>query len=188
MIALEVFERMRLGQFKTALELTFPEVTGKMDWNSLKELEKPLKEVFFPKYKGEGGPGICNPEVGRYAQMAYEIQEAMQQFFALKESEGWFGIQQKFNGNILNPSGEPFPQIKGLEEMQYKDFPIPNECQEQCLGLIWDQKTSKCWPIIEENMPDLPKGERYEIHEGMTEHGYCGQPYAFVRVFKPRKP
>ncbi len=110
----------------------------------------------------------------------------MEQYTALQKSNGWFGSSVDFDGNLLNPSGLPPPEIDGLEEMLYKKFFIPQQrraydfyCQNDFKGL---------WEHVKEHLPDLPRGDKMEIIEGMEGHAFCGSPILYVRVWKPRKP
>lgn len=183
--ALEAFSRMRIGQFKTALEEVFPQKCWDLGWNKLQELERPLKDSFFPNRPHNGGPGICQEEAGKEAHIAYEIQKAIEQFRALQKSDGWFGSSVNFDGNLLNPSGLPPPEIEGLAEMQYMDFFIPDQ---EVVGELYKQKDyQNLWSFIDKVVPDLPRGEKSEIINKFVDDLGAMQ-ILHVRVWKPRKP
>lgn len=184
--ALEAFQRFRINQPKTALEQIFPKQCCDLGWDKMEELVAPLQKAFFPDYSGNNGPGICNPEIGKEPQIAYEIYKQIDQYLALKRSNGWFGDTVDFRGADLNPSGEPPPKIEGLEEMQYKDFEIPEECQDTIYVLIGNKSYKKLWEIIKDAVPDLPRGEYMEIVNKFVDDLGAMQRY-YVRVHKPRK-
>lgn len=187
--ALEAFSRMRIGQFKTALEQVFPQKCWDLGWNKLQELEKPLKNVFFPNHPHNGGPGICSEEAGKEAHIAYEIQKAIEQFQALQKSNGWFGNTVNFDGNLLNPSGLPPPTIEGLTQMQYKDFLIPDEYQDTAEVFFKSNDYKRLWGLVDRAIPNLPRGEKSEIVYIDENNGQWNEfPKYHVRVWKPRKP
>lgn len=188
--ALEAFQRFRINQPKAALEQIFPKQCWDLGWNKMEELCRPIQQAFFPSYPPNGGPGICNPTIGKEPQIAYEIQKQIEQYQALKKSNGWFGSGREFDGAFLNPSDEPPPKIEGLEEMQYKDFLIPEEYQDGIFVLIWANDYEKLWETVKEALPDLPHGDKMEILEKDTEEtpwNETNEKY-HVRVHKPRKP
>jgi hypothetical protein len=183
--ALEAFKRFRINQPKTALESIFPKQCWDLGWDKMEELCRPIQQAFFPDYPPNGGPGICNSSIGKEPQIAYEIQKQIEQYQALKKSNGWFGSGREFDGAILNPSGEPPPKIEGLEEMQSKKFLIPD--QKKAYELYKQEDFNGLWDYVKEEMPDLPSGDTYHIIEGMEDHFYCGSPMLYVEVKKPRK-
>jgi hypothetical protein len=184
--ALEAFTRFRINQPKIALEQIFPKDCHELGWNKMNELCRPIQEAFFPDHPGNGGPSICSERAGKEAHLAYEIQKTIQQYLALKKSGGWFGSATDFDGATLNPSGEPPPKIEGLEEMQYMDFCIPEECQDTVYVLIGNKSYKKFWEIVGDAVPDLPRGEYMEIVNKYVDDLGAMQRY-YVRVHKPRK-
>lgn len=188
--ALEAFSRFRINQPKTALEHIFPEKCWELGWDKMQELVLPLQKTFFPDYPTNGGPGICNPEIGKEPQIAYEITKQIEQYRALQRSGGWFGSTVDFRGADLNPSGEPPPKIEGLEEMQYMDFLVPDGAQDSVSCFVRNKNYKKLWAIIDESMLDLPKGESMEVvkvfEKGLDWTNADDTKY-HVRVHKPRK-
>jgi hypothetical protein len=184
--ALEAFSRFRINQPKTALEAIFPKQCWDLGWDKIRELVAPLQKTFFPDYPPNSGPGICNPEIGKEPQIAYEIQKQIEQYRALQRSGGWFGSTADFSGADLNPSGEPPPEIEGLREMQYMDFLIPDEHQDAVFILVKSKSYEKLWALINEAMPDLARGESMEVTNKFIDDLGTMQKY-FVRVYKPRK-
>lgn len=182
--ALEAFSRFRINQPKTALEQIFPKECWDLGWDSMNELCRPIQEAFFPNHPTNGGPSICSEEAGD-GRIAYEIQKTIQQYVALKKSGGWFGSGYDFDGNLLNPSGLPPPKIEGLEEMQYMKFLIPQ--QRQAYDFYIQDDFEGLWNHVKENLPNLPRGDKMEIVEGIEDHAFCGSPTLYVRVYKPRK-
>lgn len=114
-MALEVLQRLHLGQFRVALETAFKKKSLELGWDKMVELEKPLKETYFPEYPGNSGPGICG-DTTLEAKLSFEIQRLLELCLALRGSNEVFG---KFGGNIggnsLNPSGLPFPEIEEVK-------------------------------------------------------------------------
>lgn len=187
--ALEAFQRFRINQPKTALEQIFPKECWELGWDKMNEICRPIQETFFPDHPTNGGPSICSERAGKEAHLAYEIQKTIQQYLALKKSNGWFGNTVDFDGNLLNPSGNPPPKIEGLAEMQYKDFWIPDQ---NAASIFYEQKDYKrLWHLIEKTMPDLPRGDKMEIVVKYIEETPSKIDYKdsiHVRVRKPRKP
>ena len=185
--ALEAFQRFRINQPKTALEQIFPKECWELGWDKLQEICRPIQETFFPDHSTNGGPSICSERAGKEAHLAYEIQKTIQQYLALKKSGGWFGNTVDFDGNLLNPSGNPPPKIEGLAEMQYKDFLIPE--QEIVKNLINTKNYQTLWNFIDKSMPDLPRGDTKEIVYIDENNGQWNEfPKYHIRVHKPRKP
>ena len=185
--ALEAFSRFRINQPKTALEHIFPEKCWDLGWDKMQELVAPLQKTFFPDYPPNGGPGICNPEIGKEPQIAYEITKQIEQYRALQKSNGWFGSTVDFSGADLNPSGEPPPKIEGLEEMQYMSFLIPD--QGIARKFYNEENWTTFWEWVKENMPELPRGEKLEIFEDDSFGDiWSGKSRFYIRVHKPRKP
>lgn len=186
--ALEAFSRMRIGQFRYALEEVFPKECWDLGWDKMQELERPLKAAFFPNDPPNGGPGICSEQASD-GRIAYEIQKTIQQYRALKKSGGWFGSGYDFDGNLLNPSGLPPPKIDGLDEMQYMDFLIPD--QQKAYGLYNQKDYEKLFHHIGKTILNLPRGDKTEIVEKYIEETPSKIEYKnqlYVRVHKPRKP
>ena len=181
--ALEAFTRFRINQPKTALEEIFPKECWELGWDKMNELCRPIQEAFFPDHPGNGGPSICSERAGKEAHLAYEIQKTIQQYLALKKSGGYFGNTIDFDGNLLNPSGNPPPKIEGLEEMQYMDFLIPD--QEEVVEFYDSGNYEELWRLIRKTMPDLPRGDKMEVVEKGT---FAPFSDLYVRVHKPRKP
>lgn len=185
--ALEAYERFKINQPKTALEQIFPKECRKLGWDKLQEICHPIQETFFPDHPTNGGPSICSEEAGKEAHLAYEIQKTIQQYLALKKSGGWFGNTVDFDGNLLNPSGNPPPKIEGLDEMQYMSFLIPD--QGVARKFHNEENWAAFWEWIKENMPELPRGEKLEIYEDDSFGDiWSGKSRFYVRVHKPRKP
>lgn len=184
--ALEAFQRFRINQPKAALEQIFPKECWELGWGKLAEICQPFHDAFFPDHPTNGGPSICSEKAGKEAHLAYEIQKTIEQYLALKKSNGWFGLGREFDGNLLNPSGNPPPKIEGLAEMQYMKFLIPQ--QRQAYDFYSQDDFEGLWNHIKEYLPDLPRGDKMEIVEGIEDHTFCGSPTLYVRVHKPRKP
>jgi hypothetical protein len=186
--ALEAFSRFRINQPKTALEAIFPKQYYDLGWDKMEELVAPIQKAFFPDYPSNGGPGICNPEIGKEPQIAYEIAKQIEQYVALKKSDGWFGSTVNFDGALLNPSGEPPPKIEGLEEMQYKDFLIPEESQDAVSVFVETQDYKRLWHAVGKSLMDLPRGEKMEVIKKYVNTFETGlEDKYYVRVYKPRK-
>lgn len=179
--ALEAYERFRINQPQTALELIFPKECLDIGWGKVAEICEPFQRAFFPDHPTSGGPGICSERADN-ARIAYEIQKVVEQYLALKKSDGWFGSTRDFDGPLLNPSGLPFPKVKGLDEMQYKDFWIDMDEIEE---LYDNGEFEKIWDYAKSSM-NLPNGEKMQIFE--KDGGFSGYRGFYIRVHKPRKP
>lgn len=184
--ALEAFQRFRINQPQYALESIFPKKCWDLGHDKLEEVCRPLQRAFFPDHPYNGGPGICSEEAGKEAHLTYEIKKTIEQYLALKKSNGWFGWECEFDGNLLNPSGQPPPKIEGLDEMQYMDFLIPD--QETARKFYESEKWTDFWAWIRENMPDLPMGQKQEIIENdLFGDIWRNTSKLYMRVHRPRK-
>lgn len=175
--ALEVLSRMRMGQFKIALEQAFPIESSRLGWDSVSECEAVLKSKYFPDFVGNSNPGIMNERVGPSGHLAYEMKCVIDQWRALKCSDGWFNSGKQFDGFYLNPSGKSPIKVEGLDELQYKDFKIPEEDQEDAKTFFDKEDWLSFWTVARRH--NLPHGERGEI---LNKDGKF-----WVRIFKPRK-
>jgi hypothetical protein len=110
LLALEVLQRLHLGQFRMALETAFKKKSMKFGWDKLAELERPLKEAYFPEYPGNSGPGICG-DITQEAKVAFEIQNLLELCLALRETEEFDALAP-----VLTPSGLPLPVIEEVKE------------------------------------------------------------------------
>jgi len=182
--ALEAYERFKINQPKTALEQIFPKQCFDLGWDKMNELCRPIQKAFFPDYAENSGPSICSEEAGD-ARISYEIQKTIEQYLALKKSNGWFGWGKEFDGNLLNPSGLPPPEIEGLAEMQRKVFLIPD--QKTARKFYEQENWTDFWPWIRENMPDLPSGDSLEIIEDDSFGDiWSGKSKFYIHVHKPQ--
>lgn len=187
LVALEAFQRFRINQPKTALEEIFPKECWQLGWDKLEKICRPIQETFFPDHPTNGGPSICSERAGKEAHLAYEIKKTIEQYLALKKSGGWFGSTVDFDGNLLNPSGNPPPKIEGLDEMQYKDFCIPEEYQDAAHVFIETKDYKRLWHVVDKALPNLPRGDKKEVvNKLMDDNGDFRLLH--VRVHKPRKP
>lgn len=133
MMALEVLQRLHLGQFRIALAEAFKKKYLELGFDKFQELEVPLKEAIFPEYPGNGGPGICG-DTTQEAKVAFEVQKAIELCLALRKSGGFFGYGKEFDGNILCPSGLPTPVIEEVKEVV--TIPFPEEFQEKAVSIL----------------------------------------------------
>ena len=120
LMSLEVLQRLHLGQFRIALETAFKKKSLDLGWDKMTELEKPLKEAYFPEYPVNGGPSICG-DTTKEAKVSFEIQKAIELCLALRDSGGLFKSGTRFDGNTLAPSNLPLPVIDEIKE----DVTIP---------------------------------------------------------------
>jgi len=178
--ALKAMTRAGLGQFDYMLEEFFPAKCYKIG-TDIKDLARPLKQELFPEYPNNGGPGISL--AAKETQIAYEVEGVITQYLHLKNNGGWFDWTTGSN-SPLGLSGEKLPVIDGHEELTYKDYTIPEEHQQLCLDLFRSTEYTKIRAII--GSMNIPNNDGLEIMEGATDDGFCGHPYIFVRVHKPR--
>lgn len=175
--ALEVLTRMRMGQFQIALDNALPVESSRLGWDNVRECEAFLKSKYFPDFPGNSSPGIMSEKVGQSGHLAYEMLCVIDQWRALISSNGWFKSSRQFDGFYLNPSGKPPIKIEGLDELQYKDFKLPEEDQEDAKTFFDKEDWLSFWTVARRH--NLPHGEGGKI---LNKDGKF-----WVRIFKPRK-
>lgn len=159
--ALEVFARAQMGQFKFALELIFSQGNDKeyckllqeLNWDKLQALEDILKINIFKRGSKlqRAHTFLSITGASNSAKVAYETQQAVKQFLAVKNNDGYWGVGRSFD-NPLSLSGQPTPKIK--EFQKYKDFPIPDKHHKKLNQLFAAGKYFEMWEIVS---PYIPK-------------------------------
>ena len=181
MMALEVLQRLHLGQFRIALAEAFKKKYLELGFDKFQELEAPLKGALFPEYPCNGGPGICG-DTTQEAKVAFEVQKAIELCLALRKSGGFFGSGKEFDGNDLCPSGLPTPIIEEVKEEVV--IPFPGEFQKRAVSILeqYDRdgystvdRSTELW-----NMAPRTRGRHNSIR---LEKGI-----AVLVVVRPRKP
>lgn len=175
--ALEVLTRMRMGQFKIALKHALPVESSRLGWDAVNECESLLKSKYFPDFPSNSYPGIMHERVGPSGHLAYEMLCVIDQWRALSSSDGWFGSGKQYDGFYLNPSGKPPIKIDGLDELQYKDFEIPEEDQEEAKSFFKKEDWLSLWTMV----------KRYSFPQGESEEIIIKDNNIWARIFRPRK-
>jgi len=169
--ALEVYYRLRSGQINMALDAAF---NYSIDRDELDIIERLIRKSTHKKLSANAAYGFNSPEMGD-AVIAYEILKTIEEYFAVKNNDGFYGSTVNFHGP-LKASDEPLPII--LEHKNYKDYML-NKRQSAKINKFYATKDfNKMWEYVDSLKLNLPKGEKTEIvssFKGVT-----------IRVTKPR--
>lgn len=189
--ALEVYCRMRLGQFHTAFDTAFSDKI--IGWNAREGIHKICRDLLT---NVDGGPLFPMPLNGSYGvgckeigdgQIAYEVSQSITQYKAIKENDGYFS--DKFSTRFNDPlmlSGEPEIEIAGFNK--YVDIELSDDIALESSELFNDDKYEALWSLVKNNMK-LPKSEKQEIleQEELDERGYLYRRYLVIRCHKAIK-
>jgi len=115
--ALEVYSRMKMGQFENAFKEAFPEkLLDSVDHAQLESAHMLLRRVFFKdvdwiQSSSSASYGITNPEVGD-GRNAYEVYQTIRQYRAVKRNDGFFEQMYTSYQDPMEITGEPLPVIE----------------------------------------------------------------------------
>jgi hypothetical protein len=176
--ALEVYQRLKLGQIDYALDEAFG---WKLDHEASSEIHRCARKHLFPEF--ENNPnisyGIYNQEKVGDATMAYEIYKVLGRYRAITNNDGWSDWGRSFD-KVHQHTNVPLPVVQNF--VDYKLFKIPKRLWKKIDTAI-EEKSSDwrgIWNAIDKAMPDLPKGEKSEITNESSEW--------YVKVYSPIKP
>jgi hypothetical protein len=152
-LALEVYCRMKLGQFTYAIEEAFGYICSVDDKELLEDVHVNLrrilfKDVEFMQKSQHASYGITNEAVGD-GREAYEIRQVIRQYRTVKQNDGFFDPRFTSNDDPLKVSGEPLPIIEGWN----KDHRMPIECKKtnKMLKKLVDAKQfTMAWTLVDE--------------------------------------
>ena len=178
--ALEVYQRIRIGQIDYALD----EVFGwKLDYEDKKEIHNCARKHLFPELfdTPNASYGIYNQEKVGDATMAYEIYKVLNRYRSIKNNDGWSDWGRSFD-KVHNHTGIPLPEVQNF--IDYKLFKIPKRLWKKidaANAKDWNREVwEDVWKSIDKAMPKLPKGEKSELVDD------CFSWY--VKVHSPIRP
>lgn len=182
--ALEVFQRLKLGQIDYALDEAFG---WNLDHEAKQEIHNCARKHLFPEFGGNPNVsyGIYNQEkVGVTTTMAYEIYKVLTRYKAITNNDGWSDWGRSFD-KPFSHTGVPLPVVQNF--VDYKDFQIPKRLWKKIDNAVYNKLVDseepdwrKIWEAVDKAMPKLPKGEKSEIID--FSDGWV------VRVHSPIKP
>jgi hypothetical protein len=179
--ALEVYQRLRLGQINYALDEAFGR---KLDHEAKQEVHNCARKHLFPEF--ENNPnisyGIYNQKKVGDATMAYEIYKVLGRYRAITNNDGWSDWGRSFD-KVHQHTNVPLPVVQNF--VDYKLFKIPKRLWKKidtANGMLeWNKEVwEDVWKSIDKAMPKLPKGEKSEIIDNVD--GWS------VKVHSPIKP
>jgi len=182
--ALEVYQRLKLGQVNIALDEAFG---YSLAYEDKQEIHNCARKYLFKDTDLENNPnvsyGIYNQEKVGDATMAYEIYKVLGRYKAFKDNDGWADYTRRFD-KPHSHTGVPLPVVQGA--IEHKNFKIPKKLWKKIANAIENKDTadwSDIWKSIDKAMPKLPRGEKSEIFGGdFISDGY------YVKVHSPIKP
>lgn len=182
--ALEVYGRLRLGQFSTALDTAF---SGQISYENRDIIHKTAR-AFAINYKGESifpfvSPdcsfGVGQKEIGD-GQLAYEVGQTVRQYLAVTENDGYWKSSHTGFHDALFYSGEPKINIEGFKD--YIDFEVKSPLIYKFVILYKDKEWERLWKLVKDNM-NLPKCEKMQVVE--RNDGFFD--WTGIRCFRPEK-
>ena len=169
-IALEVYQRIRIGQIDKALNLA-------LDGFSLK------KESEIDK--------LVLPLTHRDNSIAYMIEQTITQYLAVKNSNGEWSCSKQFD-DVYNVTKTPLPKIVNFKK--YIDYPIDDQYTSTLNSFNLEKNYLGMWEIADKTlMPclivyKLETGKDLIFPDGrkiVKKHGK--KPHWAIRIYKPTK-
>lgn len=169
-IALEVYQRIRIGQIGKALNLA-------LDGFSLK------KESEIDK--------LVLPLTYRDNSIAYMIEQTITQYLAVKNSNGEWSCSKQFD-DVYNVTKTPLPKIVNFKK--YIDYPIDDQYTSTLNSFNLEKNYLGMWEIADKTlMPclivyKLETGKDLIFPDGrkiVKKHGK--KPHWAIRIYKPTK-
>jgi hypothetical protein len=169
-IALEVYQRIRIGQIGKALNLA-------LDGFSLK------KESEIDK--------LVLPLTHRDNSIAYMIEQTITQYLAVKNSNGEWFCSKQFD-DVYNVTKTPLPKIVNFKK--YIDYPIDDQYTSTLNSFNLEKNYLGMWEIADKTlMPclivyKLETGKDLIFPDGhkiVKKHGK--KPHWAIRIYKPTK-
>lgn len=177
--SLEVYQRIKLGQFDYALDEAFD---WKLDYDQKQAIHNFARKILFPEFDSPNAShGIYNQEKVGDATLAYETYKVLNRYKAIKNNDGWSDFGRSFD-KVHSHTGVTLPEVKNF--VDYKDFKVPKRLWKKidaANAQDWNREVwEDVWKSIDKAMPKLPKGEKSELVDD------CNGWY--VRVHSPIRP
>ncbi len=189
-IALEVYQRIRIGQIGKALNLA-------LDGFSLKkesEIDKLVLPLTHPKLTqsvhDRVSYGIDHGSL-RDNSIAYMIEQTITQYLAVKNSNGEWSCSKQFD-DVYNVTKTPLPKIVNFKK--YIDYPIDDQYTSTLNSFNLEKNYLGMWEIADKTlMPclivyKLETGKDLIFPDGrkiVKKHGK--KPHWAIRIYKPTK-
>ena len=180
--ALEVYQRLRLGQVDYALSEAFD---WRLDYDQKQAIHNFARKILFPEFDNPNASyGIYNQEKVGDATLGYEVQKTLGRYKSIKNNDGWSDWGRSFD-KVHSHTGVPLPEVQNF--IDYKLFKVPKRLWKKidaANAQDWNREVwEDVWKSIDKAMPKLPKGEKSELvgSEFMTDGWY-------VKVHSPIKP
>lgn len=179
--ALEVYQRLRLGQVDYALSEAFDHC---IDYEDRRACHKFVRDTLFkdPDLGGhlDASWGIYNQEKVGDATLGYEVQKSLRRYKAFKRNDGWADYTRDFD-TPYSHTGVTLPVVQNF--IDYKLFKVPRRLWKKLdatLNVDYAGDWNNIWKSIDKAMPNLPRGEKAEIISEVDSW--------YVKVTSPVKP
>lgn len=159
--ALEVYQRLKMGQIKYALDEAFD---FPIDYDDAMTIEKFVRNLLFMDLHPNSSYGIYNQQKVGDATLAYELYKTFKQYQYFKRTDGWrdgWGCDASGNIGEKPSSGVPYAVIQNFNTEKF--FPFPKRHQKKAFDLFTEEKYTELWDMGKKYMKDLPRGETYRI-------------------------
>lgn len=213
--ALEVYSRMKTGQFRYALEGAFPKQCWSVDYEDLNRLEHEIQKLVIPDlvdtppkernrgdidddgcatYKKESVTYPRNKYYGIFQtnednQTAWSIKKVIDEYLSVKGNDGYYDMGVNFQGPIY-----PCESFQLVDmEWSYKEFDIFKD-QKKIRYMMerLDDANKMGWQSVWDYVDEVyPKEERHFFsYESMSiqpiGEDCLGELIFGLRVYKPR--
>jgi hypothetical protein len=181
--ALEVYQRLRMGQIDYALSEAFDH---SINYEDRRACHAFIRNTLFkdPDLGGhlDGSWGILNQEKVGDATIGYEVYKVLTRYRSFKNNDGWRGNGTNFD-KVYQHTKVPLPEVKCF--IDYKLFKVPKKLWKKINSAKWSVNSGEAnwesvWNSIDKAMPNLPRGERSELIDESDSW--------YVKVTAPFKP
>jgi len=188
--ALEVYERLKMGQIGMAIDLLTDYSLPAADREKIEDTVKPITHpdlVIKNSYWG-----IFHPDLKDNATVAYEIQKVIEQYLAVTNNDGYWGNTKDYDEPIGH-TNIPLPKVTNFKK--YIEFPIDPKYTKKMDKLKEEGNFNKMWNLADEALAPMKVlhkletgGSLFYRHGGMKIVRIGRKnPFWVVRVNKPQK-
>lgn len=159
--ALEVYQRLKMGQIKSAFDEAFD---FPIDYDDAIAMERFVRSFLFKDLNSNAFYGIYNQDKVGDATLAYELYKTFKQYKYFKRTDGWrdgWGCDSSGNIGEKPTSGIPYAVIQNFNTEKF--FPFPKRYQKKAFDYFLQEKYTDLWDMGKKYMKDLPRGESYRI-------------------------
>lgn len=176
--AMEVYMRMKLGQFDIALSEAFNCKSNQYD--EIDKANKLLRSIFYPELEG-GSYGIGSAAADD-ADIASEIRQTFRQYLSLDKSGGYYDFLNVAFDNPLKFSNTALPKIIDNKFDKGKVFYLNNP---EISVMLDNNDWEAAWDAIDDEMND--RFPEIETRGPSSLHNDPDSGQLFIKFLTPSK-